>query len=39
VPLLVAVPLLSWSGLRLVRTASLWAAPEVRSRVVSIVAT
>jgi hypothetical protein len=39
VPVLVAVPLLSWSGLRLVRTATLWAAPEVRARVVSVVAT
>lgn len=39
VPALVAVPLLSWSGLRLVRTASQWAVPEVRARVVSVVAT
>lgn len=35
---LVAVPLLSWSGLRVVRTAAQWAQPEVRSRVVSVVA-
>jgi hypothetical protein len=39
VPAIVAVPLLSWSGLRLVRTARQWAVPEVRARVVSVVAT
>ncbi len=35
---LVAVPMLCWSGARLVRTAGDWAVPEVRSRVVSVVA-
>ena len=38
-PLLVAVPLLCWSGWRLVRTSRQWAVPEVRSRVISVVAT
>ena len=38
-PATVAVPLLCWSGWRLVRTANLWAVPEVRSRVVAVVAT
>ena len=38
-PTLVAVPMLCWAGFRLVRTAGLWAVPEVRSRVVAIVAT
>lgn len=38
-PATVAVPLLCWSGWRLVRTASLWAVPEVRARVVAVVAT
>jgi hypothetical protein len=35
----VAVPLLCWSGWRLIRTADLWAVPEVRARVVAVVAT
>ncbi|RNM12482.1 hypothetical protein [Nocardioides pocheonensis] len=39
IPALVAVPLLSWSAVRLVRTAAQWAVPEVRARVVSVVAT
>jgi hypothetical protein len=39
VPALVAVPLLCWSGWRLVRTAGLWAVPETRARVISVVAT
>jgi hypothetical protein len=38
-PVMVAVPLLCWSGWRLVRTANLWAVPEVRARVVAVVAT
>ena len=38
-PAMVAVPLLCWSGWRLVRTANLWAVPEVRARVVAVVAT
>ncbi|HEX7717037.1 MAG TPA: hypothetical protein VF416_07100 [Marmoricola sp.] len=37
-PALLAVPMLCWSGVRLVRTASQWAEPEVRARVVSVVA-
>ena len=36
---LVAVPTLCWSAWRLVRTANLWAVPEVRARVISVVAT
>jgi hypothetical protein len=36
---LVAVPLLCWSCWRLIRTADLWAVPEVRARVISVVAT
>jgi hypothetical protein len=36
---LVAVPLLCWSCWRLIRTANLWAVPEVRARVISVVAT
>jgi hypothetical protein len=39
IPALVAVPVLCWSGWRLVRTANLWAIPEVRARVISVVAT
>jgi hypothetical protein len=35
---LVAVPLLCWSGSRLVRTAAQWSVPEVRARVISVVA-
>lgn len=38
-PAVVAVPLLCWSGWRLIRTANLWAVPEVRARVVAVVAT
>jgi hypothetical protein len=38
-PLFVAVPMLCWSGWRLTHTARLWAMPEVRSRVISVVAT
>jgi hypothetical protein len=38
-PALLAVPMLCWSGLRLVRTAQLWAVPEIRSRVIAVVAT
>jgi hypothetical protein len=38
-PVLVAVPLLCWSCWRLVRTATLWAVPEARARVISVVAT
>ena len=38
-PALVALPLLCWSGWRLARTASLWAVPEVRARVITVVAT
>ena len=37
-PVLVAVPMLCWAGVRLVRTAELWAVPEVRSRVIAVVA-
>ena len=39
VPAVVAVPLLAWSAWRVMRTASLWAVPETRARVVSVVAT
>ncbi len=35
---LVAVPMLCWSCFRLMRTAGQWAVPEVRARVVSVVA-
>jgi hypothetical protein len=35
---LLAVPLLCWSGWRLVRTEALWAVPEVRARVIAVVA-
>jgi hypothetical protein len=37
-PALVAVPLLCWSAWRLVRTSQQWAVPEVRARVVAVVA-
>ena len=37
VPLVVAVPMLCWSGYRLVRTGEDWARPEVRARVVAVV--
>jgi hypothetical protein len=39
VPVLLAVPLLCWSAWRLIRTANLWAVPEVRARVIAVVAT
>ena len=39
VPAVLAVPLLCWSGLRLVRTADLWSTPDVRARIVAVVAT
>jgi hypothetical protein len=38
-PAAVAVPLLCWSCWRLVRTENLWTVPEVRARVISVVAT
>jgi len=38
-PALVALPLLCWSCVRLVRTADRWAVPELRARVVAVVAT
>jgi hypothetical protein len=38
-PVLIALPMLGWSGWRLARTARLWAVPEVRSRVIAVVAT
>jgi hypothetical protein len=38
-PVLVAVPLLCWSGWRVIRTAGLWAVPEIRARVIAVVAT
>jgi hypothetical protein len=38
-PALVAVPMLCWSAFRLVRTATLWTVPDVRARVVAVVAT
>ena len=38
-PALVAVPLLCWSTWRIIRTADLWSVPEVRSRVIAVVAT
>ena len=37
-PVLLAVPFLVWSGLKLVRTARAWADPPTRSRVVATVA-
>jgi hypothetical protein len=37
-PFLVAVPLLCWSGWRLVRTEGLWVVPTVRARVIAVVA-
>lgn len=37
-PVLVAVPLLCWSAWRLIRTEREWAIPEVRSRVIAVVA-
>jgi hypothetical protein len=39
VPVLVAVPMLCWAGIRLSRTARAWAVPEIRARVISVVAT
>lgn len=38
-PVLLAVPFLCWTTFRLMRTAELWAIPEVRSRVIAVVAT
>ncbi|MFL6108615.1 MAG: hypothetical protein ACJ72L_16780, partial [Marmoricola sp.] len=38
VPVLLAVPLLCWSTYRLMRTATAWAEPEVRARVIAVVA-
>jgi hypothetical protein len=38
VPVLVAVPMLCWSGYRLTRTAGDWAHPVIRARVVAVVA-
>jgi hypothetical protein len=38
VAVLVAVPMLCWTGVRLLRTADAWAEPLVRSRVVAVVA-
>ncbi|HET6154472.1 MAG TPA: hypothetical protein VFE15_16125 [Marmoricola sp.] len=38
VPVLLAVPFGCWSAYRLRRTARAWAVPEVRSRVISVVA-
>jgi hypothetical protein len=37
-PLLVAVPFLTWSGVKLARTAGAWADPPTRSRVITAVA-
>jgi hypothetical protein len=37
-PLLLAVPFLLWSGLKLLRTANAWVDPPTRSRVVATVA-
>ena len=37
-PTLLAVPFLCWSAWRIVRIAGLWSVPEVRSRVVAVVA-
>jgi hypothetical protein len=37
-PVICALPLLAWSGLKLHRTASAWADPTVRSRVIATVA-
>lgn len=39
VPLLLAVPFLCWSTYRLLGTAKAWGVPEVRARVVAVVAT
>lgn len=38
IPVLVAVPLICWSAWRLIRTEREWAIPEVRSRVIAVVA-
>lgn len=38
IPVLFAVPLLCWSAWRLIRTERAWALPEVRSRVIAVVA-
>ena len=37
-PLLLAVPFLLWSGLKLLRTANAWVDPPTRSRVIATVA-
>jgi hypothetical protein len=37
-PVLVALPFLAWSAVKLGRTASAWSDPAVRSRVVAVVA-
>ena len=37
--LVLAVPLLLWSGYRIANTASAWAEPVTRSRVIAVVAT
>ena len=37
-PVLLSVPFLAWSGLKLVRTAHAWSDPPTRSRVVATVA-
>jgi hypothetical protein len=37
-PLLLAVPFLAWSGVKLARTAIAWTDPHVRARVIATVA-
>jgi hypothetical protein len=37
-PLLLAVPFLAWSGVKLARTANAWTDPHVRARVIATVA-
>lgn len=39
VPLLLAVPFVCWSAFRLLQSADAWAVPEIRARVVAVVAT
>jgi hypothetical protein len=36
--ILLAIPMLAWSGWRLVRTAAAWSEPGTRSRVIAVVA-
>ncbi|MCW2755236.1 MAG: hypothetical protein JWQ32_2647 [Marmoricola sp.] len=36
--ILLAIPLLCWSGWRLARTAAAWSQPAIRSRVIAVVA-